>query len=89
MINLKAKIFVAGHHGLVGSAIIRQLKILGYDNLITRTHSQLDLTNQSSVMNFFKEFKPEYVINAAAKVGGILANYNYPAEFIHQNIMIW
>jgi len=88
MINLKAKIYVAGHHGLVGSAIIRQLKTLGYDNLITRTHSQLDLTNQSSVMNFFEEFKPEYVINAAAKVGGILANHNYPAEFIYQNIMI-
>ena len=88
MINSKAKIYVAGHQGLVGSAIIKQLKSSGYVNLITRTHSQLDLVNQNSVQNFFKENKPDFVIIAAAKVGGILANNTYPAEFIYQNLMI-
>ena len=88
MINSKAKIYVAGHQGLVGSAIIKQLKSSGYVNLITRTHSQLDLVNQNSVQNFFKEHKPDFVIIAAAKVGGILANNTYPAEFIYQNLMI-
>jgi GDP-L-fucose synthase len=88
MIHFKAKIYVAGHRGLVGSAIVRKLKSLGYVNLITRTHSQLDLIDQRSVQNFFKKHKPDYVIIAAAKVGGIVANNNYPADFIYQNLMI-
>jgi len=88
MIDFKAKIYVAGHQGLVGSAIIRKLKGLGYINLITRTRSQLDLIKQNPVQNFFKKYKPDFVIIAAAKVGGIIANNNYPADFIYQNLMI-
>ena len=82
------KIFVAGHNGLVGSAILRSLKLKGYKNLITRSHKQLDLINQKSVSEFFESEKPDVVILAAAKVGGIYANNSYPADFIYENIMI-
>jgi len=87
MIN-DSKIYIAGHRGLVGSAIMRQLEARGCSNLISRTHSELDLTNQSQVQAFFEKERPEYVILAAAKVGGIYANNTYPAEFIYQNMMI-
>lgn len=83
-----AKIYVAGHTGLVGSAIVRQLHKLGYSNILTRTHSELDLCDQYAVQDYFKSQKPEYVILAAAKVGGIYANSHYPAEFIAQNLSI-
>lgn len=83
-----SKIYIAGHNGLVGSAILDELKQQGYKNLIFKTHSELDLTNQEAVSNFFKIEKPEYVILAAAKVGGILANNTYRADFIYQNLMI-
>ena len=83
-----SKIYIAGHRGLVGSAIIRQLESRGFNNLITRTHSELDLTNQSEVQAFFQDQNPDYVILAAAKVGGIHANSTYPAEFIYENMMI-
>lgn len=83
-----SKIYVAGHRGLVGSAIMRRLKAGGYDNVITRTHAELDLTNQAAVHAFFESERPEYVFLAAAKVGGILANRTYPADFIGQNLMI-
>jgi len=83
-----ARIYVAGHRGLVGSALMRKLQAQGFTNLITRTHSELDLTDQRAVHDFFAAHKPEYVFLAAAKVGGILANNNYPAEFIHQNLAI-
>ncbi|VVS90867.1 GDP-L-fucose synthase family protein [Desulfoluna spongiiphila] len=86
--NKNARIYVAGHRGLVGSAIIRRLETEGYTHLITRTHSELDLTDPHAVTHFFSVEKPEYVFLAAAKVGGILANQTYPAEFIHQNLMI-
>lgn len=86
--NKHAKIYVAGHSGLVGSALIRQLKKQGYTNLIFRTHAELELTNQSAVEYFFEKQKPEYVFLAAAKVGGIYANNTYPAEFIYQNLAI-
>ena len=86
--NTHDKIYIAGHNGLVGSAIERQLKLRGYTNLLTRTHKELDLTNQSQVKNFFHQEKPDYVILAAAKVGGIYANNTYPADFIYQNLMI-
>jgi GDP-L-fucose synthase len=82
------KIYIAGHRGLVGSAIVRQLESRGFTNLLTRTHKELDLTNQAAVQTFFKQEKPDYVILAAAKVGGIHANNAYPADFIYQNIMI-
>ena len=82
------KIYVAGHRGLVGSAILRQLQLKGFSNLITRSSDELDLTNQREVQKFFKQQKPSYVIIAAARVGGIHANNTYPAEFIYQNIMI-
>ena len=81
-------IYVAGHRGLVGSAFMRRLKAEGYANLITRTHSDLDLTCQQAVQEFFARGKPEYVFLAAAKVGGIHANNTYPAEFIYQNLLI-
>lgn len=84
----KAKIYVAGHRGLVGSALMRELEKQGYSNIIFRTHAELDLTNQSAVEAFFKAEKPEYVFLAAAKVGGIYANNTYPAEFIQQNLAI-
>ena len=82
------KIYVAGHRGLVGSAIVRQLEERGFTNLLMRTHKELDLTNQAQVQNFFKQENPDYVILAAAKVGGIHANNTYPADFIYQNMMI-
>jgi|APSaa5957512535_1039671.scaffolds.fasta_scaffold11683_4 GDP-L-fucose synthase len=86
--NLKDKIYIAGHRGLVGSAIVRQLESRGFTNLLMRTHKELDLTNQAAVKSFFTQEKPDYVILAAAKVGGIHANNTYPADFIYQNIMI-
>jgi len=88
MLSSDSRIYVAGHRGLVGTAIIRNLEKRGINNIITRTHSELDLTNQEQVQTFFKNEKPEYVILAAAKVGGIHANDTYPAEFIYQNLMI-
>ena len=86
--NLDAKIYVAGHRGLVGSAIVRNLEAKGYKNIIYRTHKELDLTNQEAVRAFFQEEKPDYVFLAAAKVGGIHANNTYPADFIYENLMI-
>jgi len=86
--NLDSKIYVAGHRGLVGSALIRQLKKRGYNNLLLRTHAELELRDQAAVQAFFAAEKPEYVILAAAKVGGIHANNTYPAEFIHDNLVI-
>ena len=86
--KLNSKIYIAGHRGLVGSAIINNLKLKGYSNLITRTHKELDLTNQEAVADFFKKENPDYVILAAAKVGGIVANNTYRGEFIYENLMI-
>ncbi len=83
-----AKIYVAGHRGLVGSALVRELEKQGYTNLITRIHAELDLINQEAVAAFFAQEKPEYVFLSAAKVGGIGANSTMPAEFIYQNLMI-
>ena len=84
----EAKIYVAGHRGMVGSAIVRELRRQGYENIVTRTHSQLDLCCQSSVEQFFNQEKPEYVFLAAAKVGGIEANRTAPADFMWQNMML-
>ena len=86
--NKNSKIYIAGHRGLVGSAILENLKSKGYSNIITRTHKDLDLTNQLDVEAFFKAEKPEYVFLAAAKVGGIVANNVYRADFIYENMMI-
>jgi len=86
--NKTAKIYIAGHRGLVGSAILKSLKSKGYTNIITKTHSELDLTNQEKVAKFFSKEKPEYVFLAAAKVGGIVSNNTYRAEFIYKNLMI-
>ena len=86
--KLHDKIYIAGHCGLVGSAIVRQLKSRGFTNLLMRSHKELDLTNQASVQTLFKNEQPDYVILAAGKVGGIYANNTYPADFIYQNIMI-
>lgn len=86
--NKDSKIYVAGHRGLVGSAIVRNLKAKGYTNIILKTHSELDLTKQVEVRKFFEEEKPEYVFLAAAKVGGIHANNTYPADFIYENLEI-
>ena len=83
-----SKIYVAGHRGLVGSAILRKLQSLGYNNIVTRSHKELDLTNQDATRRFFETERPEYVFLSAAKVGGIMANQTYPAEFIYQNLMI-
>ncbi len=83
-----SKIYVAGHRGLVGSALLENLQQKGYSNIITRTHKELDLTNQVDVAQFFQTEKPDYVFLAAAKVGGIVANNVYRAEFIHDNLMI-
>lgn len=88
VMDKKSKIYLAGHRGLVGSALKRKLESKGYSNLIFRTHRELDLTNQQAVNEFFEQEKPEYVFLAAAKVGGILANNTYPAEFIYENLMI-
>lgn len=81
-------IFVAGHRGMVGSAIVRELKKRGYKNIITRTHAELDLTCQQAVNDFFEKERPQYVYLAAAKVGGIEANNNAPADFMYQNMML-
>ncbi len=86
--NKNSKIYVAGHRGLVGSAIMRCLQNKGFSNIVTRSHKELDLFDQAAVRYFFEQEKPEYVILAAAKVGGIYANNTYPAEFIHQNLII-
>jgi GDP-L-fucose synthase len=86
--NKQDKIYVAGHRGLVGSAILWKLRAEGYDNLITRTHEELDLTSQKAVDRFFEETRPDYVFLAAAKVGGIIANSTCPADFIYQNMLI-
>ncbi len=83
-----SKIYVAGHRGLVGSAILRRLQAEGYTNLVVRTRQELDLTNQAAVERFFAQERPEYVFLAAAKVGGILANATYPADFIRDNLLI-
>ena len=84
----KSPIFVAGHKGLVGSALVRRLHQLGYSNLLTRSKNELDLTDQQAVLGFFERHRPEYVFLSAAKVGGIHANRSYPASFIHENLMI-
>jgi GDP-L-fucose synthase len=87
-LDKNAKIYIAGHRGMVGSAIVRRLNELGYNNLVYRTSKELDLRRQADVEKFFEEEKPEYVFLAAAKVGGIHANNTYPAEFIYDNLMI-
>lgn len=84
----RAKIYVAGHRGLVGSALVRNLRAKGYTDFLTRTHAELDLANQAAVEAFFEQEKPDYVFLAAAKVGGIHANNTYPAEFIRDNLAI-
>lgn len=86
--DLNQKIYVAGHRGMVGSAIVRNLQAAGYKNIITRTHAELDLTNQQAVKTFFETEKPDQVYLAAAKVGGIHANNTFPAEFIYDNLMV-
>jgi len=86
--ELSEKIYVAGHRGMVGSAIVRNLRAQGFSNIVTRTHAELDLTNQLAVKNFFEQEKPDQVYLAAAKVGGIHANNTFPAEFIYQNLMM-
>ncbi|BDQ13055.1 GDP-L-fucose synthase family protein [Sediminibacterium sp. TEGAF015] len=86
--NKQAKIYVAGHRGMVGSAIVRKLETLGYTSIITRTSKELDLRNQQAVADFFATEKPDYVFLAAAKVGGIVANNTYRAEFIYDNLMM-
>lgn len=83
-----AKIYIAGHKGLVGSAILRKLEEEGYSNLCYRTHKELNLIEPKAIDNFFKEEKPEYIFLSAAKVGGIYANSHYPAEFLYENVMI-
>ena len=86
--NNTSRIYVPGHSGLVGSALLRALTLRGYSNVITRTHDELDLIDQSAVRRFFEAERPDYVFLAAAKVGGIMANNTYPADFIYQNIEI-
>lgn len=86
--DLQQKIYIAGHRGMVGSAIVRELERQGYTNLIYRTHQELDLTNQAAVTHFFETEKPDQVYLAAAKVGGIYANNTYPAQFIYENLMM-
>ena len=86
--NIDSKIFVAGHRGMVGSAIVRELERKGYSNLLLRTHQELDLCSQEDVVRFFEEERPEYVFLAAAKVGGIVANQTAPADFMYQNMML-
>ena len=82
------RVYVAGHRGMVGSAIVRKLQNAGFEKIITRTHAELDLTEQSAVRDFFDKERPDYVVLAAAKVGGIYANSTYPADFIYQNLMM-
>tara|TARA_B110000238_G_C16057002_1_gene408703 strand:- start:151 stop:1134 length:984 start_codon:yes stop_codon:yes gene_type:complete len=84
----KTKIYVAGHRGMVGSAVVRKLNSLGYNNILTRSHDELDLTNQTQVQKFFSDEKPDQVYLCAAKVGGVHANNTFPAEFIYDNLMI-
>jgi len=84
----ESRVFVAGHSGMVGKALVRELKNRGYTNILTATRDKLDLINQKQVLEFFKELKPDQVYLAAAKVGGIMANNTYPADFIYQNLMI-
>jgi len=84
----ESKIYVAGHRGLAGSAIVRQLQQQGYRNLVLRTHAELELCDQAAVRDFFERERPDYVFLAAAKVGGIVANSSYPAEFIHSNLSV-
>ena len=86
--DLNQKVYVAGHRGMVGSAIVRNLQEKGYANIVTRAHKELDLTNQAAVQSFFEQEKPDQVYLAAAKVGGIHANNTFPAEFIYQNLMM-
>jgi len=86
--NKESKVYVAGHRGLVGSAVVRKLKSAGYSNIVVRTHKELELTCQSAVEDFFTQEKPDVVILSAARVGGIGANSTYPAEFIYQNLAI-
>jgi len=86
--NKDDKIYVAGHRGMVGSAIVRRLQAGGYYNIVTRTHAELDLTNQQAVSDFFRGEKIDHVVLAAAKVGGIYANNTYPANFIYQNLVM-
>jgi GDP-L-fucose synthase len=86
--DLNQKIYIAGHRGMVGSAIVRNLEAKGFTNIVTRTHAELDLTNQAKVATFFETEKPDQVYLAAAKVGGIHANNTYPAEFIYDNLMV-
>ena len=88
MINHKSKIYIAGHKGLVGSAILRRLKKIGFKKILTANRSKIDLTNQSKVYNFLKKEKPSFIFIAAAKVGGIYSNNKYPAEFMHNNLTI-
>ena len=88
MMEKDAKIYVAGHRGMVGSAIVRELRRQGYTNIITRTHKELDLTRQEAVEKFFAEEKPEYVFLAAAKVGGIVANQSALADFMYENMIL-
>ncbi len=83
----EAKIYVAGHRGMVGSAIVRELNRQGYNNIIVRTHKELDLTRQTAVEDFFRAEKPEYVFLASAKVGGIVANRDAKADFMYENMM--
>ena len=84
----RARIYVAGHRGMVGSAIVRNLQAKGYTNIVTRSHQELDLIDQAAVDRFFEQEMPEYVFLAAAKVGGIVANNSYPAQFIRENLAI-
>ncbi len=86
--DINTKIYVAGHRGMVGSAIVRNLEAKGFSNIITRTHAELDITNQAAVQAFFETEKPDQVYLAAAKVGGIYANNTFPAEFIYENLMM-
>ncbi|QED37783.1 GDP-L-fucose synthase [Antarcticibacterium arcticum] len=86
--EVSSKIYIAGHKGMVGSALVRKLKSEGFSNLVLRSSADLDLTNQQAVKEFFEEEKPDYVFLAAAKVGGIVANSTYPAQFLYENLMI-
>ena len=88
MIKKNSKIYLAGHTGLVGSAILRKLKSKGYKNVITISRKRLDLTNQNKVYKYLKKIKPEFMFIAAAKVGGIYSNSNYKAEYIYENLSI-
>ena len=88
MMEKEAKIYVAGHRGMVGPAIIRQLEKEGYHNIITRTHKELNLCRQDEVEKFFAEEKPDYVFLAAAKVGGIMANNDALADFMYENMLL-